>query len=161
MSLTVREQQLVDGLKVMLPANFQTKSSDEQLKAYLNTVLCAINLTTPPTSYTLDNMPTTWDCLIQFGGVVISNMFVQLGYALKDFSYSDYGLSLNIDRGAKIQAVSTQMTKAYDKMVWDAKKGVLLGVGPRGFGMPRYQSQIGQFLKIVYGSTFAWGSSPG
>lgn len=161
MSLTVREQQLVDGARAYLPTNFSAKAADDQMLSYLETVLADINLFTPPTDYTLDNMPVKWDPMVKFGCHIFANMFIQLGYALKDFSYSDYGLSLNIDRGGRIERVTSQMLKAYERMIWNAKKEVLLRVGPRGLGMPRYQSQIGQFLKIVYGSTFAWGSVSG
>jgi len=160
MSLTVREQSLVDRAKLMLPTNFTNKSSDDQMKAYIDVVLADINFHTPATSYDLNNMPTAWDPIVCYGAHIFANMFVQLGYALKDFGYSDYGLNLQIDRGGKIQAVTTQMLRAYERMIWNLKKQVLLNVGARGLATPRYASQVGQLLKSVYGSSFNWNSSP-
>jgi hypothetical protein len=159
--LSTREQALVDCAKALLPDNFVARTTDTQLKAYLDLVLTDVNLTTPCTQFTLDTMPLTWDDMICYGATLFATLFLQLRYSLKDFTYSDYGVNLTVDRHARLGATHEKMTTAYYKMVWNAKKCYLMkNVKIQGHGTPRFQSQIGQFLKIVFGQTYNWGSTP-
>lgn len=151
---SVREQSLIDLSKTLLPTNFVAKETDDKLLAYLNMALADVNLYTPATAYTLDNMPDSWTYIVIFGGTLFANLFLMLNYSLKDFSYSDYGLTLNIDRHGKLSSVHEKQVAAYSRMCWNAKKYEAMQLQPAGLGQPRFQSQIGQFLKVcIAGST--------
>jgi hypothetical protein len=156
MTISPATQAMIDTAKEYLPTNFINKSTDLQLYHYLQTVLADMNAVPPPTSYTVDYLPASWAPVLAFGCHTIALLFVQLNYSLKDFGYSDYGLSLNIDRVGKIDRVQEKLVRAYDKMVWNLKKTELIHLPLKGVGYPRYQTQIGQFLKLVMGSTFSW-----
>lgn len=156
-----KEQALIDMVKVILPTNFVAKETDAKLLAYLNLCLGDINASyTPPTYYTLDTIPTLWSQPLIFGATLYANLFLQMNYALKDFTYSDYGLSLNIDRTGKLSAIYDKQLHAFEEMKWGLKKTEILRVNPLGNGYPRYQSQMGQFLRIMYGTTYAGNSVP-
>jgi len=151
---SAREQSLIDLSKTLLPTNFVAKETDAKLLAYLNMALADVNLYTPATNYTLDNMPDNWTYIVIFGGTLFANLFLMVNYSLKDFSYSDYGLSLNIDRHGKLSSVHEKQVAAYSRMCWNAKKYEAMQLQPAGLGQPRFQSQIGQFLKVcIAGST--------
>jgi hypothetical protein len=70
--------------------------------------------------------------------------------------YNDNGLSLNVDQVGKISQSYANILNLYRQMIMGFKKGQIFAVGATGISTPRYQSQIGQFLKISLGSAFNW-----
>lgn len=127
---------LINSVKNILPERFLTKyeAQDMKLGAYVDLCLADINYVTPLTSYTVETMPSYWDQLIIFGANVYATLFIQAGYTLKDFSFSDAGLSLNPERTQKLDSLHEKMYKMYMKNVWNVKKKEILKIKPKGVG---------------------------
>ena len=149
-----RTSDMLDTAKEYLPENFVCKTDDGKLTAYLNLTLNDINACTPYTAYTLETCPVIWPNIISFGSTLFATMFLAANYTLKDFTYNDNGLSLTTDRQTRIVNQYNLQLGAYEKMKWNLKKAEAFKNGPAALGAPRYQSQVGQFMKILFGSSY-------
>ena len=94
--------------------------------------------------------------LLYFGISLMTELFLQARATLEDFQFNDNGLSLNVDQVGKIAQSYANMLEFYRQMILNFKKTQIFAVGAVGLGTPRYQSQIGQFLKVALGSAFSW-----
>lgn len=155
---TSAEQQIIQQTRLLLPEVFSRNAPDFKILAFAGVVLSDINFMPPLTGFTFNEVVTQPDLanLLYFGITVMSDMFFQMRASLEDFNYNDNGLSLNIDQTSKIGQSYVNMLQFYDKMKINFKKTQIFAVGASGLGTPRYQSQIGQFLKIALGSAFSW-----
>ena len=151
-------ERLIKESKMLMPPSFVLNTGDERIRAFLEIVLGDINLWLPVTDYNLINVPARWETILKFGTQLFSLLFMQMTYTLQDFGYSDNGLSITLDRVTKIDQSYRNVLEMYKIMVLNAKKAEMLRVGGKGIGSPRYQSQIGQFLKIALGSSFTWNT---
>ena len=88
----------------------------------------------------------------------MAELFFQMSATLQDFNYNDNGLALNIDQTGKINQSYQNMLGFYRQMIVNFKKTQIFAQGAFGISSPRYQSQIGQFLKISLGSSFLIGT---
>jgi hypothetical protein len=147
------QQALIDLAKLYMPAKFVTQVSDQKILAFLNLVLADINAVSPMTGYTLDNMPTTWAPIVCFGAEVYSSLFLVANYTLQDFSYSDNGLSLNIDRTSKISPLYDKMLINYNLMKINLKKAEAVSTGARVLATNYYFSVVGQFISQIFPGT--------
>ncbi|MEM3509548.1 MAG: hypothetical protein QXY18_01025 [Nitrososphaerota archaeon] len=152
----------------LLPENWASYSNPTQILQFVSLVLADINLIPPVTSYSLDSLvkydnqsnsyfpaSPVWDVL-KFGVSFYSLLFHQMRATLQDFNFSDQGLSVSVDQTAKVGTSIQNMAQVYLRMVTNLKKTETLKVGATGVVTPRYQSQLGQFLKIALGSAFNW-----
>lgn len=160
MSETTNEkiQRLIVETKVIMPPSFIINVGDERIRAFMDMVLGDINLFLPVTGYTVADMPPQWEPMVKYGTQVFSMMFLQAQYSLQDFDWNDNGLSIRLDRVQKLEAGMKNILEFYKQMVLNAKKAEVLRVAGKGIGTPKYQSQIGQFLKISLGGSFTWNS---
>jgi len=156
--LTAKEQQLVQEAYVLMPERFRGTATPARVLQFLEIVLSDINNVPPAEYYTIDSMPGTLSPIIRFGASYYASVFMQMRATLDDFSWSDQGVTVAIDQTSKINASLITMTKAYERMITNFKKTRIIAQGGRGLGTPRYQSQLGQFLKISLGSSFLWSS---
>ena len=147
--MSERVERLILESKLLMPPSFIINCGDDRIKAFLEMVVGDINLWLPVTDFSLDNCPARWETILKFGTQLFSLLFMQATYTLQDFGYSDGGLSITLDRVTKINQNYTNVLEMYKLMVINAKKAQMLAVGGKGIGSPRYQSQIGQFLKIA------------
>ena len=85
-------------------------------------------------------------------------LFFQMRATLEDFDYTDNGLSVRVDQVGKIGQGMVNMKDSFQHQVENFKKTQIFDIGGAGLGTPRFQSQIGQFLKIALGSAFTWNS---
>lgn len=154
------EQEVIQHVRCLLPEVFSRNTRDEKILCYAGVILADINLFPPLTSFTfvdIVNQPSLAS-LFYFGITVMTDMFMQMRAGLEDFQYNDNGLSLNVDQVDKLNASIANLLAFYRTMVINFKKTQIFVVGAAGLGTPRYQSQIGQFLKIALGSAFTWNS---
>jgi len=158
MAYTDKEQFVIDRAKVLLPEAFIAEASDDKIFLYAELVVNDMNWFPPTTRYTVNSMPSGWIGIVLMGMAYFAQMFKQMEVTLQDFNYNDNGLTVNIDQTGKINTAMVNMLKAYSQQVEFMKKSLLMTFGA-GLGTPRFQSQIGQFLKIALGSSYAWGSS--
>lgn len=120
-SLTPRELRLTTQLKSYLSTFIASKLSDEDLRQGFQLALQAFNILPPITGFTIDDFPREYEPLLIAGAQIYSLLFRYLSIAITDFSYSDQGLSLNIDRGAKIKTAVDQLLANYNGLVTTAK----------------------------------------
>lgn len=158
MAYTPAEQRLLDKLKIVIPLNFQAESSDDKLLAFGDLVINDFNWWAPHSGYTRETWPPELDGTYIIGTSVFVSLFKQMEATLQDFEYNDNGLSVRVDQVGKINTQHVNMLNMYKQQVEYAKKILLISQGGQGLGSPRFQSQIGQFLKLSLGSSFSWNS---
>lgn len=156
-ALTTNQLTLVTEARILMPEQFSLTVTDEKVLAYLNLVIADYNTWPPLSGQTIDTVaadPTTKQ-IILFGANVFALMFQQMRATLEDFNFSDQGFTVQIDQVGKIQASLTNMLQVYKNMIIQHKRKLILD-SALGLGTPRFQSQIGQFLKVALGSSFSW-----
>ena len=141
-----------------MPENFSSYTTDEKILAYAEVVLSDLNMFPPLTGFTTETIPDNMLPILYFGITIFSELFLQMRATLEDFTYNDNGLSVQVDQVGKIDQSYRNMLEMYRLMITNFKKTQIFAVGAAGLGTSRYQSQIGQFLKISLGSAFQWNT---
>lgn len=161
---TSAEQDIIQHVRCLLPEIFSRNTTDRKILCYAQVVLSDINAFPPFTGFAITDIATnpTLAGIFYFGVTLMTELFMQMRATLEDFQYNDNGLSLNVDQVGKIAQSYQNMLEFYRNMILNYKKTLIFGgaggVGAVGLGTPRYQSQIGQFLKISLGSAFSWNT---
>jgi hypothetical protein len=157
-TFTSAEQIVIQQSRKLMPEIFSRNTRDEKILAYANLILTDINFFPPFTNFTITDVVNNPNLanLLYFGISLMTELFLQARATLEDFQYNDNGLSLNVDQVGKISQSYANMLQFYQQMIINFKKTQIFAVGAVGLGTPRYQSQIGQFLKISLGSAFSW-----
>lgn len=158
MAFTVGQQEIITRARKLMPDNFSSNTDDEKILAYVEVILSDINLFPPLGGLTTETIPQVLKGTLDFGVMVFSALFLQMRATLEDFTYNDNGLSLQVNQVEKINISYQNLLKTYRDMVINFKKTETLRIGGKGLATPRFQSQIGQFLKIALGSAFTWNS---
>jgi len=157
-NFTTRQLEIIQRARRLLPDNFSRYTNDEKVLAYAEVILADINLFPPLTGYTTEDLPDSLLPVLDFGITVMTELFLQARATLQDFSYNDNGLSISIQQVPNLDVSYKNMLELYRNMITNYKKTEVFRVGGKGLGTPRFQSQIGQFLKISLGSSFTWNS---
>jgi len=161
---TSAEQQVIVQARLLMPEIFSRNTTDQKILAYARLILAEINSFPPLTSFTINDVVgnAILSEVLYFGITLMTELFLQARATLEDFQYNDNGLSLNVDQVGKISQSYANILAFYQQMILNWKKTLIFGgpggVGAVGLGTPRYQSQIGQFLKISLGSAFSWNT---
>lgn len=157
-SLTAKERQMVKDSLVLMPERFRATADEARVLQFLEIVVADINAIPPTELLTIDTLPDQLVPIVRFGSSLYAQLFHQMRATLDDFTWSDQGITVAIDQTSKINTSITNVTKAYERMLVNYKKTRVIAQGGRGLGTPRYQSQLGQFLKIALGSSFLFNS---
>lgn len=164
MQFTAKQQEIITRSRELMPDNFSLNTTDEKILAYAEVVLSDLNFFPPLTGYTTDNIPENLMPVLFFGISLFTELFLQMRATLEDFDYNDNGLYVRVDQVTKLDQSYKNLLEMYRNMILNFKKTQILslgtgsGLGGRGLGTPRFQSQIGQFLKIALGGSFQWNS---
>jgi hypothetical protein len=153
---TERQKLIICKARELMPENFSSNTTDEKILAFAEVVLSDINVFPPLTGFTTETVPELLLPVLYFGISLFAELFLQMRATLEDFDYNDNGLSVRVDQVGKINTSFQNVLQIYKNMVTNFKKTQILAVGGKGLGSPRFQSQIGQFLKIALGSAFTW-----
>lgn len=161
MPFTAKQQEIVTKSRQLMPDNFSLNTTDEKILAYAEVVLSDLNFFPPLTGYTTETIPDNLMPILFFGISLFTELFLQMRATLEDFDYNDNGLYVRVDQVGKIDQSYKNLLEMYRNMITNYKKTQVLslgggGLGGRGLGTPRFQSQIGQFLKIALGGAFQW-----
>lgn len=158
-TITDKQRQLICKVRGIMPENFAAHTSDEKILLFAELVLTEINVAPPLTNFTTASFPDRIEGTLLLGIHFFSMLFFQMRATLEDFNYNDNGLSVAVDQTAKIGSAITNMKDVFENQVMNFKKTEIFQLGGAGLGTPRFQSQIGQFLKIALGSAFTWNSA--
>jgi hypothetical protein len=158
MAFTERETLILEKVKLMMPSDFIASASDEKILGFVDMVVNDANWFPPLTNYTRETFPDSWLMTIVLGCAYFAQLFKQMEATLQDFNYNDNGLSVQVDQVGKLNTALERILKAYGQQVEFMKKSMIAQMGA-GLGTPRFQSQIGQFIKIALGSSFSWNSN--
>lgn len=153
---TAKQQMIIDKSRTLMPDNFSINTSDEKILAYADVVLSDINIFPPLTGFTTESVPDVLLPVLFFGISLFTELFLQCRATLEDFDYNDNGLSVRVDQVGKIDSSYRNLLEVYRNMISNFKKTQITAIGGVGLSTPRFQSQIGQFLKIALGSSFMW-----
>lgn len=115
------------------------------------------NNTPPFENFTISSMPPLMIPIIIMGTQYWIMAFRQAEFSLIDISYSDNGLSVNLDRTSKIGQAMENIEKLYLKVYENRKKVVLLANGGMGLETLRYNSNFSRFTAMLgTGGAFGW-----
>lgn len=149
--MTQNELALVAIAKQLMPAKFLSKINDDNIiLAYLQLVLSDINAIPPYVGYTLDNMPASWQSIIAFGAQTYATLFLQANYALNDFSYSNGGISLNIDRHGNLDLSYKNMYENYLRMGRNLKRIETMRLGLNVNLTPQFSSIFAGYITALF-----------
>jgi len=105
--------------------------SDELLLVYLQTAIADINAEPPFTAYTLTGVPVSWHGCILTGAFIMTLMGEAVVQNGESFSYSDNGISLNINQAAGYLSIAQAMLSAYATQ----KKNLKTAIRPHAAGI--------------------------
>jgi hypothetical protein len=158
MEFTERQQLIITKSRELMPDNFSLHTTDEKILAFAEVILADINVFPPLQGFTTETVPELLLPILYFGIAMFSALFLQMRATLEDFTYNDNGLTVQVDQVGKINQSYQNLLNIYKEMIVKYKKTQIFAVGGKGLATPRFQSQIGQFLKIALGSAFTWNS---
>ena len=98
--------------------------SDELLLIYLQIAMADINSEPPLTVYVLGTVPISWYGCVLCGALIAALFGEAIVQAGESFSYSDNGISLNIDSAAKYQSIAGSLLSAYQTQKATLKKSI-------------------------------------
>lgn len=125
--------------------------TDMQLMIYLHQAIGDINAEPPHTIYDLNNVPNAWHSCVVLGGMIfalIAEGVLQNGEA---FSYSDNGISLNINLAQGYQSAAQMLLNSYTEM----KKNIKRAMRPHAAGIKTGQPAVKVRLIKLWGSLMA------
>jgi hypothetical protein len=137
---TPREKLIIGYVVGWVPEMLKPDLSDFDVQYALKLALNDFNVHPPETSFTISTFPENYEQYLVVGAEI--NIMYQkfLKVAIRDFTYSDSGLSLGIDRGAKIKQAEDDLKASYFTLLEKAKwnftpAGVGIGTVPLPIGI--------------------------
>ena len=132
---TPREKRILGYIVGWIPDLLKPDLTDFDVGFALRLGLNDFNIHPPETDFTIDNFPNNYEQFLVAGAQVHIVLQKYLKVAIRDMSYGDAGLSLNIDRGSKLtkarEDVLTQWTNVIALAKWNfINQGVGLGTVP-------------------------------
>ncbi len=112
--------------------------TDMQLLIYLHQSVGDINAEPPHSIYDLNNVPDSWHSCVVLGGMVFALIAEGVLQAGEAFSYSDNGISLNIDLSQKYQSAAQMLLNSYSEM----KKNIKRAMRPRAASIKTGQPAV-------------------
>jgi hypothetical protein len=120
-SPTPKEARIIQFVRGFVTPWVSQFLTDDDIRGGIVLALNYINIQPPTTNFVLDTYPAIYEPLLYMGAGIFTLMFKYLNVAITDFNYSDNGLSLNVDRGAKVKQAMDNLLGMYTPMVALAK----------------------------------------
>lgn len=147
---TIRERRLRDKVYSYLPEVIAIRidANKTQVRSALQNALNMVNAYAPVTSYTFGTMPPYHETAVEFGAQMLLYMEILLQISIRDFSYGVSGISLSIDRGAKINQALTVLRAYWNDYIKTVKfydYPDAIGLGSSAIAVPQ-----GRILATLY-----------
>jgi len=160
-TFTPKELELIECIMTITPKAFLEGCNpgfDQKIRLLGIAQLALMDLNTMPpcTHYTLNTIPDMLKPLLCFGTQVYIMLMEQMRFSLIDLSYSDGGLSINLDRVSKIGAAYDKMLVLWTRQLENYKKCVLVSTRGAGLGTPRYQGNLSRMISMLGDGAFGW-----
>lgn len=146
---------LLERARTVMSEYFNNKFEDDTLVELMKIVLDEINYVTPMTYYSLCNAPKHWGSAIIVGLKFFLLLSLQETLSLKDFNYSDNGLSLTVNRVQNLDVPIKTIRTMFERIAWNLKKPIILRQGPKMLTTPRYQASVSGFMRVLYGVSWS------
>lgn len=146
---------LLERARTVMSEYFNNKFEDDTLVGLMQLVLDEINYVTPMTYYSLCDAPKHWGSAIIVGLKFFLLLSLQETLAMKDFNYSDNGLSLTINRVQNLEVPIKTVRKMFEQMAWNLKKPIILSKGPKLMTYQRFGNTVSGFMRILYGVSWS------
>lgn len=144
--------ELIEEARTIISPYFlnASKITDDQLLSLCKIVLDELNYITPITNYDLCTVPKSWKSAILVGLHVFVLLAAQTALGLKEFNYSDQGLSLQLNRIQNLDIPLKMYRPIFESMAWNIKKSLIFK-NVFALGYPRYQMAVSSFLRVLFG----------
>lgn len=132
---TPREKRILSFVAGWVPDMIKPDLTDFDMGYAMRLALNDFNVYPPETNFSISSFPSGYEQFLVEGTKMHIVLQKYLKIAIRDFSYADAGLSLNLDRGAKLQQSREGMVAAWQAVIAQAKfnfinQGVGLGTVP-------------------------------
>lgn len=146
---TIRQTRLMTKVYTLLPEVIQVRmdANKTQVLTALTQAMSIVNAYAPVTSYSVNNMPPYHEAAVELGAQIFIYLEQMLQISIRDFGYGVSGISLQIDRGAKINTALANLTKYwndYIKVVKFSDYPDPIGLGSSAIAVP--QARVLGFL---------------
>lgn len=147
--------ELIEEARTVISPYFlnASKITDDQILSLCKIVLDELNYITPITNYDLCTAPRSWKSAILVGLHVFVLLAAQTALGLKEFNYSDNGLSLQLNRIQNLDIPLKMYRPIFESMAWNIKKSLIFK-NIYALGYPRYQMAVSSFLRVLFGAFF-------
>lgn len=146
---------MLERARTVMSQYFNNKFDDDTLVGLMQLVLDEINYITPMTYYSLCDAPKHWGSAILVGLKFFLLLSLQETLAMRDFSYSDQGLSLTLNRVSNLEVPIKTTRAMFEKQSWNLKKPYILCMGPKLMTYQRYGNTVSGFMRILYGVSWS------
>ena len=159
---SVRQAMIIDRIRQITPKAYLKNAAegfttDIRLLGLISLALLDLNSAPPRQNFTSDSVPDQFMDLLVYGTQKYIVMFMMQKYALIDISYSDGGLSIQLDRVGKTKIVYDAMLEDWKRILGNVKGGVLMAQGGVGLATPRYQGTLSVMLGMFgTGGAMSW-----
>lgn len=116
---------------------------DYELYEYLLMAVDFFNTAPPVTGISLLNTPDRWRSVVLLKAASLACGALALNWIVDEYSYSISGVSLDIEKSSKYQAMKDSFENEYDKVLDQAKRSIKIAIGLR---QPRYSVGISSAL---------------
>lgn len=114
---TPREVRLITQLKTSVPPVMMQTTTDQDLRMAIFYAIGMFNIYPPSTNFDITSFPIAYEQILLTMSQYTLLAYKYLGVATRDFSYTDNGLSLNLDRGGKIKLLMDQQLAYFSKLL--------------------------------------------
>ncbi len=158
---TGRQLQAIQAVRDITPKAFLRNAAegfptDVRLLGMFGLSVLDVTTTQPRENFTTENYPLSLQPLLVYGTEKYILLFMAAKYALIDISYSDAGLSINLDRVSKIKTVHDMFKEDWQNVLGNYKKGVLLSQSGLGLATPRFQGTLSRMVGMLGDGAFGW-----
>lgn len=106
---------------------------DEEIYAYLNQAIGTINQGVPPTSYTLQSVPSPLQSLLLMAAIMWALIAQRLLYAETNFDFSGQTVTLGYNPGQDLDGMIDRMNQAIQDQLRKTKEGLVRASSNVGF----------------------------
>lgn len=124
-----KELRIYKSIEEALPEIIRRVMTLNSYAIGLKLAIQLFNIIPPITDFKIDNFPKEYEFFLIQGGMITTLLIKYLPISIKDFDYSiTGGVSLRVERGAKIKESIEELLKLYSQFVERSKMDLVFGM---------------------------------